>query len=96
MEEGEELLLDAAHMKTQLETKLREIGKTTAMIDYIGGDNATVNKKFASDMNVPFVGCASHRLNLAVKLLTDDDGNFAALIGKVNEFMKVLKTLPST
>jgi hypothetical protein len=44
------------------------------MVDYIGGDNASVNKKLASDMNIPFVGCASHRLNLAVKLMTDDEG----------------------
>jgi hypothetical protein len=95
VEEDEELSLDAVHIREQLEKKLSDIGKTAAMVDYIGGDNASVNKKLASDMNIPFVGCASNRLNL-VKLMTDDEGQNTALITKDHEFMKVVKNSSKT
>jgi hypothetical protein len=42
------------------------------------------------------VGCASNRLNLDVKLMTDDEGQNTALITKVHEFMKVLKKSSKT
>jgi hypothetical protein len=43
-------------------------GKTRASVVFIVGDNCSVNHKIAFIWGVPLVGCASHRLNLAVKL----------------------------
>ena len=44
-------------------------GKSTYNIAYMVADNAAVNVKTAGDelLNVPFVGCASHKWNLAMQ-----------------------------
>ena len=39
--------------------------------DYFCGDNVSVNKALATKLSKPLIGCASHRLNLAVKALHD-------------------------
>eukprot|EP00644_Phytophthora_capsici_P008357 jgi/Phyca11/114426/e_gw1.26.216.1 len=41
--------------------------KTTSMILFVVGDNCTTNRSIANKLSVPLVGCASHRLNLAVQ-----------------------------
>ncbi|POM78194.1 Hypothetical protein PHPALM_4301 [Phytophthora palmivora] len=41
-------------------------------IVYLVGDNCSVNTRLTDLLQVPFIGCASHRLNLAVNLLLDD------------------------
>ena len=41
-------------------------GKSVENVLFIVGDNASVNMSLAEKMGVPFIGCASHRLNLAV------------------------------
>jgi hypothetical protein len=52
------------------------------------GDNSETNKKIAKDLNIPLIGCASHRLNLAVKLYCRP---FDPLIKRINELMSLLK-----
>jgi hypothetical protein len=47
-EGGQPIQLNAANMREQLTTKLKEIGKDLSMIDHICGDNAAVNKKLFS------------------------------------------------
>ena len=54
------------------------------------GDNCSTNKLLANLMQVPLVGCASHRLNLAVKKIYEDN---IELIEKVDEIMANLNNL---
>ncbi|POM67586.1 Hypothetical protein PHPALM_16385 [Phytophthora palmivora] len=67
-----------------LDTILSYYGRSKANIAYIVGDNCAVNGAVADKLQVPMVGCASHRLNLAVNLLlaVDDD-----LLNKVQKLM---------
>lgn len=85
--------LSAENIVNQLTRKLILINKNLSQIDYIGGDNASVNIKVAKLINVPFVGCASHRLALAVKLLTDKNIANRNVILKVHTLMKKLRTI---
>ena len=54
------------------------------------GDNCSTNKLLANLMQVPLVGCASHRLNLAVKKIYEDN---IELIEKVDVIMANLNNL---
>jgi hypothetical protein len=52
-----------------IETVLSFSAKAFSHCVLLVGDNCAVNKRLARLMKVPLVGCASHRLNLAVKLM---------------------------
>jgi hypothetical protein len=39
---------------------------TNAMVGFLVGDNCSTNRAIAEKMDIPLVGCASHRFNLAV------------------------------
>ena len=52
--------------------------------------NNSVNKRLARIMNVLLNGCASHRLNLAVRVLT---APYEAELIKIQQVMTKLKTL---
>ena len=51
------------------------------------GDNVAVNKSFARNLGIPFIGCASHRFNLAVKDILEDN---QLIISKVQSIMRKL------
>ncbi|ETK70879.1 hypothetical protein L915_21792 [Phytophthora nicotianae] len=57
---------------------------------FLVGDNYEVNKQLANLMGVPLVGCASHRLNLAVReyLAPHEDA-----LAEVQALMRKLRTL---
>lgn len=78
-----------SHMNA-IETVLASFGKSLTRVFFLIGDNCSVNKKLARLMDVPLVGCVSHRLNLAVKLLT---ATHEAELGKIQSFMIKLRTL---
>lgn len=65
----------AEDIQRTLEYRLQRHDKSIANIDYLGGDNCNANKKLARPLDVPFIGYASHRLNLAVKNLLDKSEN---------------------
>ncbi|ETL92964.1 hypothetical protein L917_08788, partial [Phytophthora nicotianae] len=46
--------------------------------------------KFASNISVKLVGCASHRLNLSLGMYLDD---YEGILSKINSLMKDLKKL---
>ncbi|ETI34368.1 hypothetical protein F443_19114 [Phytophthora nicotianae P1569] len=52
-----------AFLRTML---LRDYNKRLEQCVFLVGDNCSVNRRFATLMGVPLVGCASHRLNRAV------------------------------
>ena len=63
--------------------------KTISNVVAIVGDNCAVNKSIAKKLDVGFVGCASHRYNLAVcDILKDND----RIISLVREIMKKIRT----
>ncbi|EGZ10835.1 hypothetical protein PHYSODRAFT_521288 [Phytophthora sojae] len=73
-----------------LSTILQRFGKSINQVCFLISDNSAVNKRLARIMGVPLVGCASHRLNLAVRLYTAPLEN--ALAG-IQKLMVKLRTL---
>ena len=59
-------------------------------IQFIVGDNCSTNKAMARKMDIPMIGCASHRFNLAMKLIFNRN---ELILDKVNNLMVKLKTL---
>lgn len=57
------------------------------------GDNCSTNKKISNDTNIPLIGCASHRFNLAVNFWLEQKSEFASILVKINELMVQLRQL---
>ncbi|KAG6942091.1 hypothetical protein JG688_00018320 [Phytophthora aleatoria] len=58
----------------------RDFGVQLEQCRFIVGDNCSVNRRMATLMEVPQVGCASHRLNLAVQdHMASHKGDLAAI-----------------
>ncbi|ETO58692.1 hypothetical protein F444_22929 [Phytophthora nicotianae P1976] len=72
----------SSHVKF-LDVILSYYGRNKASIAYIVGDNCSVNGAVADQLQVPMVGCTSHRLNLAVNLLLADDDKLLDKIQKL-------------
>lgn len=76
--------------------ELNLVGKGFQNLQFISGDNCSVNKKLCALISslirrpCPLLGCASHRLNLAVKLYLVPH---ADLIAKGQNVMTQLRTL---
>ncbi|KAF1787286.1 Ribonuclease H-like domain [Phytophthora cactorum] len=68
----------------------QDYGKTLENCLYLVGDNCATNRRLATLMGVPLVGCASHRLNLANQSLLE---NFKDELAQVRDLMITLKSL---
>ncbi|KAF1780906.1 Ribonuclease H-like domain [Phytophthora cactorum] len=68
----------------------RDFGVQLVQCRFIVGDNCSVNRRLATLMEVPLVGCASHRLNLAVQ---DDLAAHEDDLAAVQALMIKLRTL---
>jgi hypothetical protein len=77
-----------SHIKLFDET-IRNYGKPMSCIKFVVGDNCSTNRSIAPKMGVPLVGCASHRLNLAVKKYLS---NHEPLLNKIDKLMSALST----
>ncbi|RAW20462.1 hypothetical protein PC110_g23095 [Phytophthora cactorum] len=68
----------------------RDFGVQLVQCRFIEGDDCFVNRRLATLMEVPLVGCTSHRLNLAVQ---DDLVAFEDDLAAVQALMIKLRTL---
>ncbi|EGZ16823.1 hypothetical protein PHYSODRAFT_503930, partial [Phytophthora sojae] len=73
-----------------LSTVLGFFNRTTNDIIYVVGDNCSTNGKVSTLLGVPLVGCASHRLNLAVTAFM---GKHEKELEKLQMLMRKLRTL---
>ena len=69
---------------------LEQFGKSWSNVVALIGDNCSTNRSFAAKVNINFIGCASHRFNLAMKSYL---GEYEMLLRKINEIMSKLKNL---
>eukprot|EP00171_Calliarthron_tuberculosum_P003101 IDg3101t1 len=65
-------------------------GKSWSNVSCLVGDNVNCNKSLANKAKIPFIGCASHRFNLAMRVVLNDDEE---LISKINTIMVKLRGL---
>jgi hypothetical protein len=85
----DESKMDAdAHIEFFEET-LKVYTNTRASIKFVIADNCSTNQSIASKMGIPLIGCASHRLNLALKKYLE---SYEPLLGKVDKLMSALST----
>ena len=88
-------LLDGENMDADshiafIEATLAVYGSSLSAIQVLIADNAPTNISIAKKIGVPFIGCASHRFNLAVEQYLV---NFKPLLDKVRFVMKKYREL---
>ena len=86
----EESYTAATHAAFIVDTLRNVYGKDSSCIQFIVADNTETMPATARVLNVPFIGCASHRLHLAVTRYVND--NHSALVAKIDQNMNILKT----
>ena len=64
-------------------------GMSVDILVAISGDNAEINKCLANPLNVPLIGCSSHKLNLAVSKYLDRKNE---ILWKIHGIMTKLRT----
>eukprot|EP00644_Phytophthora_capsici_P018605 jgi/Phyca11/128089/e_gw1.73.133.1 len=69
---------------------LHVFGKTIDQVAFLVSDNCSLNKRLARLLDAPLVGCASHRLNLAVTLVT---ASLESVLVKIQGLVVRLRTL---
>ena len=85
--------MTAADLSQHMTTTLNSYGKGCGNVLCIVGDNCNVNRSMARTLQVPLIGCASHKLNLAVKLWIQNEPQLTAIILKVSNIMKKASNL---
>ena len=75
--------------------ELALVGISFENIEFLTGDNCRCNLSLATKMSVPLVGCASHRLNLAVQAFYKVPER-EKLVTKVDMLMKKLRTMKNS
>ncbi len=85
--------LTAADHLTHQSRVLNIYGRVTEDVLCIVGDKCSVNRRMAGDLNVPLLGCGSHKFNLAVRTWIKQLPHLLSIIGKVASVMKKASTL---
>ena len=70
------------HVET-IKAVLAMYNKDLSNVLFLTADNTNLNPAIAHEMNVPFLGCASHRLSLAVKRRIERSVGAEEIINKV-------------
>jgi len=84
----------AAALKVYIDRMLAMYDKTSANIDALSGDNCRVNRKLARLMGTFLIGCANHKLALAVKRGYSEED--VILIDLVNSIMVAVKHMKNS
>jgi hypothetical protein len=75
-------------MRTTLSNLLSKYNKDLENVNFLVADNTNLNPAIANKLRVPFVGCASHKLNLAIRKFLI---KFEDIIEKVDKVMTKIK-----
>ena len=86
----DETKLGTAELHEYISFTLSVYDKSWSNVTCLIGDNCSVNKAVANLVGCPFVGCASHRFNLAVQ---DYINEHSTEVQMVNDLMKKFKYL---
>ena len=88
---AEEISFTAQVHKDHLEYILNEFyGRDLSSVVFLSGDNCSTNVAFGKLLHVPLIGCASHRLNLAVQEVLSQ---FDSTLKRINSLMIELTNL---
>ena len=86
------ITLTARVHQEHIEATLSLYGKDVDNVLCLVGDNCSVNQKVATDMDLPLLGCAAHKMNLAVRSWISAQPGFPEAIKTVSTLMKKART----
>lgn len=86
----DEIDLSAQSMSDFIADTLEEFERPWESVMCLVSDNCNVNQYLGDHGGIPFIGCASHRFNLGVKLFLKAERN---LLDKANELMRKLTSI---
>jgi len=78
---------------THISKVLQRYDKKCGNVLSLCGDNCNVNGKIASTIEVPLLGCGSHKFNLAVRQWIEDQPQLIPALSSVSKVMKKASTL---
>ena len=81
---------DSASHVAFIKDVLSFFGKSLDNVSFVVGDNAPVNLRISDLIGIPFIGCASHRFNLACKKYLQP---FEDNLQRINSLMVILRNL---
>ena len=87
MDEEEIKDFSAESHKTYITNVLTKYGVKQENLVAFAGDNCNTNKAMANLLNVPLIGCASHKFNLAVRRWIEEQLGLELALNKVNTLM---------
>ena len=82
--------LSAASHKAFIGDVLDLFGKSLSNLSFMVADNCSTNKSIASMLDIPMIGCASHRFNLACTLFLEE---YEVQLNSINDLMVELRKL---
>ena len=85
--------LSATSQSALIVDTLELYGRNVSNVVCIIGDNCSTNKSVANKLEVPLLGCASHRFNLAVNYYLQD---FESQLEKVSQISRKLRTIKNS
>ncbi|MEL7342806.1 MAG: hypothetical protein AAGM67_20135, partial [Bacteroidota bacterium] len=60
------------------------------------GDNCSTNRKISNDTQIPLIGCAAHRCDLAVNAWINENESLCQTLNKLQILMRKLRTLKNS
>ena len=84
---------DAASYMAFIGDVLKLFRKNLKNLIFLIGDNAPVNKSLVDLLNVPFIGCANHHINLAYKLFLEPH---KSLFQRMERLIVILRNIKQT
>lgn len=81
---------NAANHALFIEELLREYSKDAQNLSFMVSDNTNTNPRIARDLSIKFIGCASHRFNLAVERYLNYAEVSKSIVAKINSVMSHL------
>ena len=76
-----------------MESTLALYNKSLANVVAFIGDNSSTNRKISNDCDIPLIGCASHRFNLAVNMWLEEEQSFQEILDDIHKLMVELRKL---
>lgn len=76
-----------------MESTLALYNKSLTNVVAFIGDNCSTNRKISNDCDIPLIGCASHRFNLAVNKWLDTECGFQGVLDDIHKLMIELRKL---
>ena len=74
-----------------IQDSLLKYGKSLANVAFLVSDNTNLCPSIANFLGKPLIGCASHKLNLAVKKYLKDNVEIRNVLDKIHNLMQFLK-----